>query len=122
MTGERTPPSAHPVGRRTAPGGRSTERWKWLCLAAHRNHANAQAAFAKAYAGEGGEPLAANADQDLVQAYLWYSLAASSGSLDANRSRRDLTEKMGPEEVAEAERRVSAWKPDPASCDGLFSQ
>ncbi len=34
--------------------------------------------------------------------------------------KRDLSEKMSAEDIAEAERRVAALKPDPERCDGWY--
>ncbi len=54
---------------------------------------------------------------DVVKAYFWYSLAMSNGQRSAEWRRKEVAENMTPTEIAEAERLVGEWKPDPASCE-----
>ena len=56
--------------------------------------------------------------RDYASAYLWFSLAAGQAPLDDNRKgllelRNIAAARMTPEQVAEAARRVAAWKPTP---------
>ena len=54
--------------------------------------------------GEGG-PL------DLVQAHMWYSLAAGNGHAAATVYRNELTRQMTPAQITEAHKRAREWKP-----------
>jgi len=49
--------------------------------------------------------------QDFVQAHLWANLAAARGSTRAHKLREDLAAKMTPEQVAEAQKLASRWRP-----------
>lgn len=46
---------------------------------------------------------------DLVQAHMWFNLAAARGSEAAKECRRELSEMMSRELVAEAQRRAREW-------------
>lgn len=49
--------------------------------------------------------------QDLIQAYTWFLLAATTGD-EGSAERRDLLAiKMTPAQIAEAQERAGAWKP-----------
>lgn len=48
-------------------------------------------------------------DVDLVQAHMWFNLAASRGSEAAKESRRELAEMMSKDLIAEAQRRAREW-------------
>ena len=52
--------------------------------------------------GQGGE-------MDLVQAHMWFNLAASRGFEAAKESRRDVAGLMSGIEVAEAQKRAREW-------------
>ncbi len=82
----------------------------WYSKAAHQTHARAQANLAFMYATGRAVP------QDLIAAYMWASLAMShaQGSTReaAARFRATLASGMTPDNVAAAERRVKAWKPN----------
>ena len=54
--------------------------------------------------------------RDLIQAYKWFSLAAIAGDKSAKWSRDHLSSQMDPIQVAEAERLVAEWEPNPAKC------
>ena len=62
---------------------------------------------------------------DFVQAHAWMSLAVSAAAKEGRRVpnyQLDLSRlegEMTPEQIAEAERLVEEWKPDPASCEAL---
>ena len=57
----------------------------------------------------------------LVQAYKWSKLAmingVEGGVAVSNRSR-----KMTPDQIAEAERLVAEWEPNPAECEAIGTQ
>jgi uncharacterized protein len=48
-------------------------------------------------------------DVDYVQAHMWFNLAASRGSEAAKESRRDLSEMMSKDLIAEAQKRAREW-------------
>jgi TPR repeat protein len=49
------------------------------------------------------------ADVDLVQAHMWFNLAAQRGSADARESRRELADQMNAHEIAAAQRAAREW-------------
>ena len=53
--------------------------------------------------GQGGAPL------DLVSAHMMFNLAALRGSEEAKRYRRELSDEMDRESVAEAQRAAREW-------------
>jgi TPR repeat protein len=53
--------------------------------------------------GQGGAPL------DYVSAHMLFNLAAMRGSVEAKVYRKELSEEMGSEEVAEAQRQARQW-------------
>jgi hypothetical protein len=89
------------------------EQYRWLCLAAHQKHDGAQVSFGRLF--EDGTTLAY---RDYVQAYKWYGLAESISNLPV-RAKQRVIEKMIPAQIAEAERLIEAWKPNPADCEAL---
>lgn len=46
---------------------------------------------------------------DLVQAHMWFNLAAMQGSQAAKESRRDLAGQMSSREIASAQRNAREW-------------
>jgi uncharacterized protein len=46
---------------------------------------------------------------DLVQAHMWFNLAASRGSEAAKECRRELSDMMSKDLIAEAQRRAREW-------------
>jgi TPR repeat protein len=53
--------------------------------------------------GQGGAPL------DYVSAHMLFNLAAMRGSMEAKVYRKELSQEMGSEEVAEAQRAAREW-------------
>ncbi len=49
--------------------------------------------------------------QDLVQAHLWFNLAAAQGSDLVRKKREIIARKMTPAQIAEAEWLAREWKP-----------
>ncbi len=91
-----------------------SQRRKWLCLAANQGHADAQ--FTLGVSKElGFEPY----ERDHAGAYMWYSLAMAQGNDWAAENRARVANKMTPEQVAQSERLVEKWTPDPKACEGL---
>lgn len=88
------------------------EAWKWYCLAAHQGYAKAQKSLADYYRW-GRTPVSS----DLVRAYIWYSLAGGTFAADLSKDR--IASEMTPAQVAEAERLVAEWEPNPAECEAL---
>ena len=46
---------------------------------------------------------------DLVQAHMWFNLAASRGSQAAKECRRELSDMMSKDLIAEAQKRAREW-------------
>lgn len=77
----------------------------WYRLAAEQGHAKAQHDLGLLYAeGQGLQ-------QNAVLAYLWYSLSAKQGDKKAAESLGQLAKQLTPEQVAEAQKLLSEWKP-----------
>ena len=55
--------------------------------------------------------LGTSARKDLVQAYKWWNLAAAAGNADAVEWKRTVAKKMTKEEIVEAQRLSTAFKP-----------
>jgi|TARA_Y100000031_G_C8059785_1_gene310078 hypothetical protein len=60
--------------------------------------------------------------KDALEAYVWYRLAIINARWvdylhSANRFLDKVKAQLIPEQVAEAERRIKAWKPEPAACE-----
>jgi TPR repeat protein len=82
-----------------------TEALKWLRAAAEQDHPLAQTKLGIMYEKGDGVP------QDLVQARMWLSLAAVQGSELADAFRNELTKRMTPAQIAEAQRLAQEWRP-----------
>ena len=83
---------------------------KWYRLAADQGNATAQSNLGGMYASGQGVP------KDYVLAYMWRNLAAG-GASDADireravKARDELAKVMTSAQVAEAQKRASAWQP-----------
>jgi uncharacterized protein len=51
--------------------------------------------------------------QDNIHAYTWLSVAAARGDQDAVSNRNRVARQMTPEQIAEAQKLASEWKPKP---------
>ena len=107
----------------------SAEAWKFHCLAANQNHPDAQGLVADHYR-QGRDPV----ERDVLRAYVWYRLAELNGyegrwtnkliktetgwkCCMATPYSEVLADNMTPSELADGERLVSKWKPNPAECE-----
>jgi hypothetical protein len=97
----------------------SMEQWKWLCRAAHSGHGEARYDVADYYRYGYGD-----FSVDQVQAYKWLSLAEESGGTGFKATfagflspRNSIAGQMTPAQVAEAERLVAEWQPNPTECE-----
>ena len=86
---------------------------KWYRNAAGQGHARAQLNLGAMYANGEGVP------RDYVEAHKWFHLAESNLPASQSESRvlavnarSRLVTRMTPAQVAEAEQRAKAWKPD----------
>ncbi len=52
--------------------------------------------------GQGGEV-------DLIQAHMWFNLAAMRGSMEAKESRKELSSMMSATEIATAQKAAREW-------------
>jgi TPR repeat protein len=87
------------------------DAWKWLCLAANGKYAEARNELGRLY-WYGVEPV----KEDRVRGYMWYKLAAKR-SKSAAHEVKELQHELSAEQLAEAERLATAWKPAPESCE-----
>ena len=78
---------------------------QWWEKAAAQGSASAQNDLGLVYANGLGGP------QDLVQAHMWYGLAAGNGYEIATEYRNDLAKQMPPAQITEAQTRAREWKP-----------
>ncbi len=76
---------------------------KWYRLAAEQGHGPAQLNLGLAYADGLGLP------GDHVRAHLWLNLASTRGDEGARTKRDELTGKMTPEQIAEAQELAREW-------------
>ena len=88
------------------------EAHKWFRLAADQGHAWAQSYLGIMYYLGQGVP------QDYVEAHKWFNLSAARASADEKyvrdlgvKTRDRVAGKMTPAQVAEAQKRASAWQP-----------
>jgi hypothetical protein len=100
----------------------SVSVWRWKCLAAHQGNNDAQYSLARDYAW--GFSLL---QQDMVEAYKWSSLAAVDGSPGtsgylAKNLHDSVARKMSSDQIAEAERLVAEWVPNPWECETIRAQ
>jgi TPR repeat protein len=61
-------------------------------------------------------------EQNLVLAYVWQTLSFEAGYATAEQYRNRLSQEMTPAQIAEAERLVAEWEPNPAECETIGSQ
>ncbi len=96
------------------------EAWRWLCLAANGGHGEAQRSVGNRHRTltwqSEIERLGWLRDdvgiqQDNRVAYMWYTLADSSGDLSAIWMRASIESDMAPDEIAQAEQMARDWKP-----------
>jgi TPR repeat protein len=78
---------------------------RWTRLAASQGNRPSMEILAVGYHTGAGMP------QDYVQAHMWANLAASRGSARAAKLRDELAAKMTPEQIAEAQKAASRWRP-----------
>jgi TPR repeat protein len=85
---------------------------KWYCESAKRGHIPAQMALADLYSDNVsastnylGKPPA-----DFVNAYLWYTVAASLGNPRAFTRRHELGNMMDPADITAAKRLATRWQ------------
>ncbi len=80
-----------------------TEAEKWYRMAAEQGFASAQCNLGVMYYKGQGVP------QDYVQAHMWFNLAATGGHADAQKWREEVSRKMSPAQLTEAQRLASDW-------------
>jgi hypothetical protein len=92
-------------------------RWTWECLAAHQGASDSQYVIAGYYKFG-----LSSIQSDIVAAYKWYSLASMNGSESASNYLGFVAHQMTPDQLAEAERLVAEWEPNPAECEKIAAQ
>lgn len=79
---------------------------KWLSVSANQGNSDSQVLLGLVYLqGNGGVA------RDLVQADVWFRLAASGGDPLAPRQTDAIEKQMTPEEITKAKALVAVWKP-----------
>lgn len=76
---------------------------KWYQLAADQGIVGAQLALGRVYAMDFTD------EYDAVEAYKWFGLAHKAGDLDAKAKLEFLESRMTPEQISEANARISSW-------------
>ncbi len=83
------------------------EAAKWCRMAANQGHATAQINLGVMYlAGKGVQ-------KDYTRAHMWFNLAAAQGHPGAAEERAYVERFMIPNQIVEAQRLASQWKPTP---------
>jgi len=86
---------------------------QWLCQSADQGHPDARYRLALVF--EHGQE---GFDKDYVKAYVWYVLAAQSGSYwGETNARRIASEHLTPGDLVEARRKVAEWRPGDCATD-----
>jgi len=78
---------------------------RWTRRAANQGNRPSMESLAMSY------QLGTGVAQDFVQAHMWANLAAARGSPSALKQRDELAAKMTPEQIAEAQKLASRWRP-----------
>jgi TPR repeat protein len=91
---------------------------KWYCKSAKRGYLPAQLALADLYSDYGATPTGylGKPAADFVNAYLWYTVAASKGDQHAFERRHDLGNMMDPADISAAKQLATRWRQ--VDCDG----
>ena len=89
---------------------------RWMCLAGHTGDGYTRLFLGIHYRDS------SPTTQDLIQAYKWFSLAVIAGDKTAQISRDLLSPQLTPGQIAEAERLVAEWEPNPAECETIGAQ
>ncbi len=103
---------------------------EWLCKAAHQDHRRAQYELGRIYLGEvsrtpaPGQKVirAVTAKSDQQSAFIWLTLAASDGDVDASKKLSKLADKMAGEDLAQASQRLEAWREMPCEYRDVFGE
>jgi TPR repeat protein len=83
----------------------AVEAVKWWRLAAEQGHIASQFNLGTAHNLGKGIP------KDVVEGYKWLNIAAAFGANEAGKSRDELADSMTPDQIAEAQKLSSEWKP-----------
>jgi len=78
---------------------------RWTRMAANQGNRSSMEILAVSFHTGAGVP------QDYIQAHMWANLAASRGSASAMKLREELAAKMTTEQIAEAQKAASRWRP-----------
>lgn len=82
-----------------------SEFLRWTRLAANQGNRISMEVLAVSFHTGTGVP------QDYVQAHVWANLAAARGSARALKLRDELAAKMTPDQIAEAQKAATRWRP-----------
>ncbi len=93
--------------------GEVEETARWRCFAAHQGHPEAQFGIGRSY--QYGDE---TTERDPILAHMWLALAEASTVRSVRSAYSEaLVKSMSPTQIAEAERLVAEWKPDPSACE-----
>jgi hypothetical protein len=93
------------LGKRQKAIARYKEAFRLFRLAAEQGDAGAQFNLGVMYNNGKGVP------QDYVSAHMWFNLSGSNGDKDAVEKRNIVEKKMTKDQISEAQRLASNWKP-----------
>ncbi|MBF0158487.1 MAG: sel1 repeat family protein [Magnetococcales bacterium] len=79
---------------------------KWFRLAALQGHAAAQYNLGVRYANGRGVP-----QPDVIEAYMWFTLAVAQGDPDALVARDRIAMGMTPDQIAQGQKLAQEWRP-----------
>ncbi len=102
---------------RLALAAEAEDRWPWLCQAAQAGHAAAQVHVG--WAAEADYYTDGAVETDPTEAYKWYRLALLNGEISAVEDMERLQASLTPDQIAEAERRASEWRPGTCEAGAL---
>ena len=86
---------------------------RWRCYAANQGHPEAQFSVGGSY--QYGDE---TTERDPILAHMWLALAEASTVRSVRSAYSEaLVKSMSPTQIAEAERLVAEWKPDPSACE-----
>ena len=86
---------------------------RWRCYAANQGYPEAQFSIGRSY--QYGDE---TTERDPILAHMWLALAEASTVRSVRSAYSEaLVKSMSPTQIAEAERLVAEWKPDPSACE-----
>lgn len=91
---------------------RREDKFKWYCLAARQGHA-----MARFELGRYHQYGLVQFEDNYERAYFWYTLAIEADHASAEYYRTEFSREMTLTQIADAERLVAEWEPNPEECE-----